>query len=291
MLTSNIAEPDTSVGEVVWTSATYAVGDQRILTTTHKVYECVAAGSRTISPDIDTINWIEIGPTNKWAMFDLVRSTTSTKTSDITITINPNQVYDAIALLQLTALSAIITCTSVIGGGTVYTNTINLHTRKTFGWYSYFFDDIISKPNTAAFGLPTYSDMIITIVISNGSDPVLVGGIVIGRSQFIGYTQLGASSQALNFSTVDRDAFGNAIVTRRRSIPKTTQTILAPIDQINKLKLLRDSLNAVPAVWSGLDDQTTDNYFDALLIMGIYREFTIIPDNVYTSVTLELEEV
>jgi hypothetical protein len=292
MLTNSIAEPDTTIGEVVWTSATYAVGDKRIVVSTHRTYQCAVAGLRTISPDLDTANWVDIGPTNKWAMFDILRATTSNSPSGtITVTLNPGQLFNSVAVMQLTAQTVTISASSVLGGGIVYTKTLNLQNRKPTGWYDYYFSDIEFKQNTAVFGILEYSDLIVTITISNGTSTVYCGGIVIGRAQDLGYTQLGCASQALNFSTITRDTFGNAQVVQRRSVPKTTQTVIFEHTEIDRLEYLRDLLNAVPAVWSGLDDQTDDNYFDAFLIMGIYRDFTIRSDNVYSTLNLELEEV
>ena len=65
-----------------------------------------------------------------------------------------------------------------------------------------------------------------------------------------------------------------------------------PKSRVNKIIEVRESLNAVPALWSGLDDKDTHGYFDAVLIFGIYKEFSIsldYPD--YAKVTLQLEEI
>jgi len=46
LLYSSIAEPDT--GEIVWVSGTFALGDKRIVRSTHRTSRCLNAGSRTI---------------------------------------------------------------------------------------------------------------------------------------------------------------------------------------------------------------------------------------------------
>ena len=60
----------------------------------------------------------------------------------------------------------------------------------------------------------------------------------------------------------------------------------------NRIRALRTKLNAVPAFWSGLDDLSTDGYFEALLIIGIYKKFKIdINSPAHTIVDLLIEEI
>jgi hypothetical protein len=103
--------------------------------------------------------------------------------------------------------------------------------------------------------------------------------------------QYGAQSDVLNFSRIDRAFDGTALLTQRRSIPKTIQRVFSDKSKTNAIRRLRTNLNAVPAVWAGID-QTDDDYFEALLILGIYKKFTIdlsYPDN--TLIELEVEEI
>ena len=57
------------------------------------------------------------------------------------------------------------------------------------------------------------------------------------------------------------------------------------------VRSVRRLTNAVPALWSGLDDQES-GYFSALLIVGVYKRFTISMDQPEDAlISLELEEV
>ena len=67
MLTSSTA-PETDYP--AWSSVTaYAVGTRVILATTHRRYEALAT-STNVSPSTDPTKWLDLGPTNRWAMFD-----------------------------------------------------------------------------------------------------------------------------------------------------------------------------------------------------------------------------
>jgi hypothetical protein len=143
----------------------------------------------------------------------------------------------------------------------------------------------------AAFDLPPYVNAVITATFTRETGDVTVGGLILGTSVYLGDTQYEAQSDALNFSTVDREFDGTAVMIRRRTVPKTSQELWCEKVRVNKVIKVREELNAVPALWSGLDD-AEHGYFEALLILGFYRTFTINmahPDRAVIS--LELEEV
>ena len=56
--------------ETAWVSGTFAVNDIRAVVAMGRLYSCLVAGSRTISPELDPTNWSDVGPTLKMAMFN-----------------------------------------------------------------------------------------------------------------------------------------------------------------------------------------------------------------------------
>jgi hypothetical protein len=268
MLTSStIAEPDLTTGEIEWVSGTtYAKDD--------------------VSPDLDLVNWVESGSTNRWAMLDMYRNTPSTYTGAFSIVITPGVRVDSIAIMGLHTPDISISITS--GGTNVYSKSYNLVTRDVANYYDYFFQEFIYKSDVVVFDVPPYNNSVITISsTASGS----ISAIVLGISKVIGFTQKGHNNDALNFSIIDRDIYGNSILTPRRSVPKTYQNLIVKKKDIVKVHNIRETLNAVPAVWVGLDSDT-EEYFNSLLILGIYKEFTLSLDYPeYASCTLELEEL
>jgi hypothetical protein len=296
MLSSSIPEPD--VGESVWNIATgYAAGNQVYVASTHKIYECTTASTGAPSPEVAVLRtdskWIEVGSTNRWGMFDLYRNTTSTSTSPITFSLTPGVSVDSIAILGLVQVSSIvITATSVTGGGQVFSKSFNTSERSTFSWYEYFFGTFYTNSTVIAFDLPSqYTDLVITVVCS-GYGTIGVGAVVIGTSKYIGSLQNGASNEALNFSIIDRDSWGDAVLVPRRSIPKTVQTTYIDKSLLKEVHTTKDLLDAVPAVWSGLDDSLDHDYFHVMIILGFYRSFTFDLNNpIGVMCNIELEEI
>lgn len=268
---------------------TYAIGNEVVVAADHRTYKSLQAGNVGHAPISSPTWWLDVGATNRYRMFDLLRNTQTEQASPLTVVITPGVRCNSIALLGLVGDSVTVSITS--GGSTVYTFTQNLSTREVLDWYDYFFLPFSTMPSVVLFDLPPYTNAIITVAITRASGNVKCGGLVLGSYVYIGDVQYDAESDALNFSTVDRSTFGDSVLIPRRTVPKTNQTILCKKDRVDKVRDLRTAMNAVPAVWSGLDD-STDGYSEALLILGYYRRFTInIVHPEHALITLELEEV
>lgn len=300
LTSSNVAENDYEQ----WNSgSTYGLGIRTIIiydssspaAPVHKVYESLQAGNIGHNPVNDDqtapVYWLLIGPTNKYKMFDLLRNTQTEQATPLQVTITPGQRINSIGLVGLeNAESATISVT--VDGVEVYTRTENLITRNTRSWSEFFFGGFDTKEAIALFDLPPFTNGVISISLSRASGNVKCGGVVIGNNVYLGQVKNEAESDALNFSKIDRDEFGDSLLTPRRTIPKINVTILSDKNIVNKLLKARVDLNAVPALWSGLDDNSDDGYFNAFLILGVYKRFLInaaLPENAMTQ--LEIEEV
>lgn len=299
MLTgSSIAEPDASVGESVWVSgATYpTVGTLVILTSTHRTYYKLTTNvstNLTVSPSINTVDWIDVGATNRWAMFDTNRTSGSLSNVDVTVTLTPSASTTArinsIAIVGCIANSVTINITS--GGSNVYSKTTSLVTRNTTGWYKYFYGTYTYKASVVLFDLPPIINSVITLTFDMPAVNGVIGNIIIGNFIELGDIQKGISLEALNFSKIDRDSYGNSVLVPRRSVPRTVQKVMIPKTSVNRLIAARDLLNATPALWAGVTDNSSV-FFEPLLILGIYKEFSIsmdYPD--HAIVSLQLEEM
>ncbi len=284
--------PEPSAGEAVWVAGTtYAIGDRVVSTATHRTYESLKASNLGKDPTLaaNASWWLDVGPTNRWAMFDLLRSTGTTTASPLTVVLTPGKRVDAIGIVGMMADT--VTVTVKVAGTTVYTASANLLNRPTRGWYDYFIGPFRYRQEFARFDLPPYSGAVITITLTKATGNVTCGGGGMGSSGYLGRTLHEAESDALNFSKIDRDDFGTATLVPRRSVPRTVQTVRCRKADVDRILQLRDDLNAAPALWSGLDDQDS-GYFAALLIVGVYKRFTISMDQPEDAlISLELEEV
>ncbi len=270
-------------------ASTYAQAERVLNAATHLVYESIAGGNMG-NAVTDTTKWLEVGPSNRWAMFDTLRNTATQVPGTMTIVLTPGTRVDALALLGVVASS--VTVTMKNGPATVYTRTLSMIQREVNDWYDYFFRAFSFRPSLAFFDVPPITTGVITITLTATTGNVACGACVIGQAEYLGEVQYEAENDVLNFSTVTRDfAGGISAIVQRRNVPKTLQSIFVDKSRVNRIRELRDLLGAVPAVWAGLDDSTHE-YFEAVLILGFYKRFSInlkLPNQAVIS--LELEEI
>ncbi len=282
---------DAGAYERLWVSGTtYAVSDYTVSPADHGWYMRITDGAGTADPSTDALNWLYQGKCNKWAMFDTLRNSATTHTEPLTVVINPATRVSSVILMGCVATEATVTLT--VGANVMYTHTQNMLERRPRGWSSYFFDGFDHKPSLVLFDIPQYSGGVITITLTNATADVECGAVVIGNPIYMGQAQYNAVSSALNFSTIERDTFGNTTLIPRRSVPRTDQTLFCDKSLVDTLRKLRIDINAVPCVFSALDDRNTDGYFESFLILGIYKEFSInaaYPNHAIA--TLQLEEI
>lgn len=270
--------------EVAYVAATtYAAGVY--VTYANRVYQSLQAANTGNTPLISPLWWSDVGPTNKWAMFDLLRNTSTVAGTSLVVVLTPGIRIDTMGFVGIIADSLRVQV------GT-YDQTQTLSQSSYIGnWYQYFFASFTQTDATLFQNIPPYSNNAITITFTKAAGNVECGSVIVGTQVNLGGVQYTASDDALNFSTIDRDAFGNSILISRRSVPKFTPVTWLPAVQIKSVRAVRDLLNAVPALWVGIGD-TTSVFFDSMLILGIYKQFAINLTYTDTAViTFEIEEV
>jgi hypothetical protein len=253
----------------------------------HQVYESLAGSNTGNAPMVSDTYWAPIGPTNRWAMLDLYRSSKTWAPSPLTVVLTPGQRIDSLFLGGLVASS--VTVSATVSGVEVYSSTKNLSTREVLNYLDHFFKPFTNRESALFQNLPLHTNAVFTVTITNGSGLVGCSSLVIGQSVYLGKAQMGAEARAKNFSRIDRDQFGNAVLVPRRMIPTANMTIMFEKARAKVLMDLRDQTNAVPVVWSGLDDDT-DAYFEPVLILGIHTTFDLnlaYPEDGLLSLTCE----
>lgn len=299
LLSSTATEPapgSPSTESVYNAAATYGLGAEVVSTVYHRKFESLQAGnigrSLPVPPETETDWWIDVGPTNKWAMFDLYRSTQTESPSPLTVVISPGERINAIGLLKLDATSIRISLDSAVGSPSVnyYTHIEDLSTRDVRNWYDWFFEPFTQKTEVVRFDVPAYINAILTVTITNTGGEAACGALVIGSAEDLGTAQRDAEFEMVQYSQITRDAFGNATLTPRRSIPTTEQKLLIDAVNVSAVAEVLELLDAVPALYSALDD-TDHDLFKPMLILGIYRNARFKLGDPTCELQLKLEEI
>lgn len=281
LISSSVPENDYPV----WNSTTtYNAGDKVIVVAEHKIYEALKTTTNE-SPSTNPLSWLNIGTTNRWAMFDEKIGTVTTATSSISVSLNPG-IVTGITLLNLVgALSVTITMTTI--EGVVYDQTIDLYDPSNVSdWWTYFFEDIRIKSFALILNLPTYRTSTVNITI-NGADgqPVSVGTLVVGRLlQYANSVDYGASIGIQDYSRKERDEFGNVTIVERAFNKRARWNFRLLNSEVDVFQENLTALRARPAVYIGNDG------FNSLIVYGFYKDFdTVITYPTHSECSIDLE--
>lgn len=291
------------VTETAWASGTtYALA--ATCSYNYRCYESLQVSNTghtpPIYPETETDWWIDVGPVNRMAMFDLDRNTQTVWPSPLTVVFAPGQRVNTIGIGGMEASQVQISATSVTGGGAVWPNAysesatgiFDLNTREVMDGWDYCFEPFSTRPSQVVFDLPPYSDIIITVTISSTTGNVKCGSIVVGNYIYIGDLQQNVAVDSLNFSTVDRDIYGSSNLIKRRQVPKIDVKLVANVAFLNKIMAAKKLLDAEPALWTGLDDPASP-WFEAVQLLGVWKEFSFGDSGMIdrVEITLKAEEI
>lgn len=286
MLTSSTVTED---DHAAWSSATtYSVGDKVIRTTgVHRRYEALTASTNK-TPESNPTDWLDLGPTNRWAMFDQKVGTATTATTSMTIVLEPSRAVSAVALVGANCREATVEMSDLIDGA-VYSKTIDMESDLLGAdWWHYFFDDFNRKSMGWLADMPSYHNPTITITLSGATgETISCGGIVVGTmQQFASAVRYGANIGIVDYSKKDVDEWGDYQVVERNYTKTAQWSFLFTRNQVDLLHRILSSLRARPALYIGGETH------DATAIYGFYKDFSIIISySQFSECSIELEEL
>ena len=281
-----LVSTDATESVAAWSAGTaYAVDDQALLTATQRIYQRIVAGTTATAPNLDTTNWLDIGPTNKYAMFDNEISTQTARASSLTVVLKPGYT-NSLALFGLDGASLDITVRDALAGSIVYgPKTISLDGTVIADWYQWFFEPSVQLAEVVLTDLPPYGDAHITVGLT-GSGTVKCGICLPGTFYDLGGTQYGATVGIVDYSRKVTDEFGITSFVRRAYSKRMTAKMTLENAQLNKVQRVLADLRATPCAWIGTDEVS----FEPLTVFGFYKDFSIdvaYPTASYCSLEIE----
>lgn len=281
-LTSNVPETGTEYSA----AAVYAKGDVAIATAADGLkhrYESLVAGNvgKALT---DTIKWLDLGATNRWAMFDNVNGTRTEAGAGIDAKVAVTGRADGLALLNLTAEQVQVTVTAP-GYGTVYDETHSLVSVENINnWYAYFSEDVVYIEDLVVTNLPLVSNPSIRVQIGADSGNVAVGTAIVGQLRELGMTLQGVSAGIQDYSRKETDDFGNKVVVERAYSKRATFKLVADNGVIDGVFRLLSQYRAKPVMWIGSD------LYAMTSIYGFARDWNVeiaFPTQSYVSLDIE----
>lgn len=232
---TSIAEPDLTTGEAAWVSGgTYALGDERIRSTTHRVYECVQAHTgRPTLPEVDSAYWLDKRATQRWQPFDVYITTAASAVGSATYVLQPG-FFNAVALYGMIGSGVAVTAKDAPGGTIVRSYSGDLF-EQALGLYELLFVPMLPREKLVIKDIPLGPTTELTITVSaDVGDPVAIGMIdvgdyrpVIGTAEW-GGTQYGAGAELKDFSYIKFWPDGTTEIKQKGSATDLRGSVVMP---------------------------------------------------------------
>lgn len=297
-LYSSVPETDAPA----WVAGTYKKGARVIQN--HHVFESLL-DSNDVEPAKDSATapkWLDTGATNRWRMFDksagqvitqasgqvqrqvtLLGTLTSNPTS-IEVDITPGSVVNALALFGLSGYQATITMTDPVDGVVYGPKVVSLVDPAAGDMWEWLFTSVERVDAFALTDLPAYGTARIHILVEAGAGGTAACSMAVaGQVVTLGTALMGAQFSITDFSTKEKDTFGNDYVTERGYSYNVTYPISIPDGQVTSFRRLLTQYLTRPAVFIG------DLKREWTLIYGRFGDLNVVcPNGKYSECTLEV---
>lgn len=262
---------------------TYSAGNQVRDDTTHHAFQSVV-GSNVGNPLTDTTKWLDLGPTNKWAMFDQINGTATSYASVIDVSLQLSGRANALTLLGLSGQSVQVTV-STVAAGTIYNETFSLLSDYAItDWYTYLNEDIVYRSTLVVADLPYNLDPLVRVQVFAPSATASVGSLVIGPLWEVGDTIYPAKAGIRDYSRVEANGFGDYAIVQRAFSRRQTLKVAIEAAKVDITHERLAAYRATPLVWVGSDT------FDSLVSFGFLRDWAIdISSPPFAYLTAEIE--
>lgn len=269
--TSDVPENDNPEWVI---STPYVIGDKVMVSTVepdiHENFEALANSTGVEPWTDDGTTWLNLGSTNRWAMFDELNASQTTQANVVTVELTPGELFDSVALLNVDALQVQVIVTDPVEG-VVYDETRPMQSTSGINtWHAYYFTAIVQTTDIVFLNLPAFPNATVKIITSFTGGTVAIGVCVIGAQKNIGITDHGTSSTIIDYSTKTTDQFGNFTILKKAFSKRSDYQISVDTNRVADIQNFLASIRATVVVWVGNGD------FGSTIIYGYYRDFDLV---------------
>lgn len=221
----------------------------------------------------DPVYWADVGPSNRWAMFDGVVGTQTQATDLISVQLAPGLI-NSVVLMEVEATEAEITLTN--GGVVEYSAVLDLDATVIIDYYDYFFTEYVQRTEAVVIDIPPFEAGIVTIDI-RGTGTVKCGLCTLGVAHSLGDLQADdAAGGFIDYSVKETDDNGQTRIIEK-PFARTIEGRGALDDfEYNRIHRLMTKQRAKPGVLVALPD---NSLYDFMISYGICAEFKLLPQH------------
>ena len=278
LVASNILEDDAPE----WSAATTYAEAQEVLFQ-HRVYESLIADNLGNQPDTgvlaDPPTWLDLGPANRYRMFDASPSTTSQRASQIQFTVAPGRPLNAVGLCNVRGISALVERLDA-SDTVVWAQTRPLLDADPQGnGQADYLTDIVF------LNLPLTADRV-RITISAPGSTAKCGACLIGRTALLGDTLFGSTIGIRDYSRKEVDEFGVTRIVKRGYAKTADFSLVLDTVRLSAVQRQLAQVRAEPALFVGISTR------DVTIVYGFFRSFQlVISGPVRSTASIEAESL
>ena len=261
----------------------YDLDDIVISTTTNHAYQSLQAANTGHSLS-DTAWWLDIGPTNRYKMFDQSNTSQTENGESIDVTIDVTGRANSVSVLNLVgaSLQVIISTTE---DGEIYNETINLvSSGGVTNWWEYFFQPVTRYGDWTITDLPVNNNPTIRVILTDPDATAKIGSLVVGLSRDIGTVIYPSSIGIQDYSRKEADDFGNYTIVQRDFAKRASLKVVVAENNVDAITTILAELRATPVVFVGVEQ------FRSTWIYGFYKDWSwqfAGPNESYLNLELE----
>lgn len=251
-----------------WSSATTYGLDARVYSG-HTVYQSIQAGNLN-HPVTDTDWWVTVGPTNRWALFDLSNSTQTAQATSMSYTLKPGGAVTALFALNLTGCNTVRVRVTHPTVTLTYDKTINVSRLPTqSSWWAWYYGERRQAVLALFTDLPALPGC--TIVVDLAGTPSLAIGVLgVGQIKRIGLgVKSGARVGIDDYSRKETDEWGETVLIQRNFAKRASFDIPVPAAQVESSITLLNSLRAKPVLVIGSASR------NSTVLFGFYKSYEV----------------
>lgn len=266
----------------------YSIGDTvMVLGINNRNYRSLADTNIGNFPPNNPDKWLDIGAINRWRMFDMDvgADLQSTLSGDINFTLSLDEKVKDVCLFNIEGQSVNLKMYS--GGEVVFDQTVDLVLPVSeSSYWAFYFENRRRVKDVAFVDLPPVTYSSIEITIDGGGSSTALGKCIVGYGEYLGFAEYGTTSIGIvDYSTKERDQFGNYFVQERRYAGTMS---LKPVVEPGNETRTRDILAECRAISSAYIVEAING--EQILTLGFFKDFDVLfstPANSYLSINLE----
>ncbi len=231
--------------------------------------------------------WLDNGPSNKYACVSKRSRLATNNTSSIELEITPGELFDSIALINLSGTSVTVFVDDPVEGEVYDSGEIDLLDHSNiFDEYDFCFAELLDKTELVITDLPAYPNATIEVNIYESGETVTLGEFVTGVTFDVGTLLYDTNFTFTDYSDVTTDDSGITTLevntyAREISYPLRVNTVdLYYIQQ----KVME--IRATPVFFIGVADRPETNCY------GIAQNFSeVLKGPIKSDCTLKAKEL